>query len=157
MFGSGLRAVGPILNQYFLSPARHHALKQSQLTPPAYRVTLCSTSCLRSSKFAANSGRGGGTQLNTDSQGTRYKRSRGGYTGVAFFAFILGGVGIITFAVSNVAPADNPSSKLPIVSLSETPAYSEMPTQGGHLGNLTAEQEAKLRSLWGITLKTFGV
>jgi hypothetical protein len=43
------------------------------------------------------------------------------------------------------------------ISLPETPAYSEMPIQAGHLGNLTAEQEVKLLSLWAITLKTFGV
>ena len=33
----------------------------------------------------------------------------------------------------------------------------EMPIPPGHLGNLTAEQELKLRELWSVTLKTFGV
>jgi CRAL/TRIO, N-terminal domain/CRAL/TRIO domain len=157
MFGSGLRAIGPTLSQYLLIPSRHHALKRSQLTPLAYRVTLFSTSCSRSSKFAANSGRRGGTQSTRDSQETWYKGSRGGYIGIAIFAFILGGAGIITFAVSNVAFTDAPPSKLTVVSPPETPVYPEMPVQSGHLGNLTAEQEAKLRSLWAITLKTFGV
>lgn len=32
-----------------------------------------------------------------------------------------------------------------------------MPVPPGHVGNLTTEQEAKLRELWAITLKTFGV
>lgn len=154
MFGSGLRAIGPTLNQYRLTPAWHHALKRSQLTPLAYRVTVFPISCSRSSEFAANSGRRGGTPLTRDSQEAWYKRSRGGYIGVPFFAFILS---IITSAISNVAFADTPPSKPAVVSLPETPVYSEMPVQGGHLGNLTAEQEAKLRSLWTITLKTFGV
>jgi hypothetical protein len=157
MFGGGLRAIGPTVNQYLVIPAQHHALKRSQLAPLAYRVTTFSTSCSRLSEFAANSGRQGGTQFAGDSREAWYKRSRGGYTGVTFFAFILGGVGIITFAVSDVASADTPPSKLTAVSLPKTPAYSEMPVPGGHLGNLTAEQEAKLRSLWAVTLKTFGV
>jgi CRAL/TRIO, N-terminal domain/CRAL/TRIO domain len=155
MFGSGLRAIGPTLNQYLLIPAQHHALKRSQFTSLAYRVTLFSTRCSRSSKFAANSGRREGTQLARDWQEAWYKRSRGGYIGIAFFA--LGGVGIITFAISNVGFTDTPPSKPMVVSLPKTPAYSEMPVQSGHLGNLTAEQEAKLRSLWAITFKTFGV
>ncbi len=32
-----------------------------------------------------------------------------------------------------------------------------MPVLPGHLGNLTPEQELKLRDLWSLTLKTFGV
>jgi CRAL/TRIO, N-terminal domain/CRAL/TRIO domain len=32
-----------------------------------------------------------------------------------------------------------------------------MPSPEGHLGNLTPDQEAKLRDFWHITLKTFGV
>jgi hypothetical protein len=157
MFGRGLRAIGPTPNQYRLIPAWHHASKRSQLTPLAYRVTVFPISCSRSSESAANSGRRRGTQLTRDSQEAWYKRSRSGYIGVTFLAFILGGVGIITSVISNVVFADTPPSKLVVVSLPETPVYSEMPVQGGHLGNLTAEQEAKLRSLWTITLKTFGV
>jgi hypothetical protein len=154
MFGSGLRAIGPTLNQYRLTSAWHHALKRSQLTPLAYRVTIFPVSCSRSSEFAANSGRRRGPQLTRDSQEAWYKRSRGGYIGVTFFAFILS---IITPAISNVAFADTPPSKPAVASLPKAPIYSEMPVQGGHLGNLTAEQEVKLRSLWAITLKTFGV
>jgi len=154
MFGSSLRVIGPTLNQYRLIPASHHALKRSQLTPLAYRVTGFPISCSRSSESAANSGRRGGTQLTRDSQEAWYKRSCSGYIGITFFAFILG---IITSATSNVAFADTPPSKPTVVSLPETPVYSEMPVQSGHLGNLTAEQETKLRSLWTITLKTFGV
>src|SRR5271170_7991947 len=108
MFRSGLRAIGPTLNQYRLIPAWHHALKRSQLTPLAYRVTVFPVSCSRSSEFAANSGHRGGAQLTRDSQEVWYKRSRGGYIGVTFFAFILG---IITSAISNVAFADTPPSK----------------------------------------------
>jgi hypothetical protein len=45
------------------------------------------------------------------------------------------------------------SSSLP----SQSPYYTDMPIQQGHLGNLTPEQEIKLRELWAATLKTFGV
>jgi CRAL/TRIO, N-terminal domain/CRAL/TRIO domain len=41
--------------------------------------------------------------------------------------------------------------------LPRTPSYSEMPIPPGHLGNLTSEQELKLRDFWSLTLKTFGV
>jgi CRAL/TRIO, N-terminal domain/CRAL/TRIO domain len=37
------------------------------------------------------------------------------------------------------------------------PSYTEMPIPPGHLGNLTPEQELKLRDFWSLTLKTFGV
>lgn len=41
----------------------------------------------------------------------------------------------------------------------QEPSYLDMPgnTAPGHLGNLTAEQEAKLREFWGATLRVFGV
>jgi hypothetical protein len=45
------------------------------------------------------------------------------------------------------------SSSLP----SNSPYYTEMPIEQGHLGNLTPEQEIKLRELWAVALKTFGV
>lgn len=40
---------------------------------------------------------------------------------------------------------------------SESPYYTDMPIQQGHHGNLSAEQELKLRELWAAALKTFGV
>ena len=40
---------------------------------------------------------------------------------------------------------------------SESPYYTDMTVPQGHLGNLTPEQEIKLRELWAVTLKTFGV
>ena len=40
---------------------------------------------------------------------------------------------------------------------SHDPFFTNMPIVPGHRGNLTAEQEVKLRELWVLTLKTFGV
>jgi len=37
------------------------------------------------------------------------------------------------------------------------PFYTEMPVPSGHHGNLSAEQEARLREFWAVTLKIFGV
>ncbi|KAL2404998.1 CRAL-TRIO domain-containing protein C3H8.02 [Exophiala dermatitidis] len=37
------------------------------------------------------------------------------------------------------------------------PYYTNMPIPPGHLGNLTPEQEAKLREFWAATLAVFGV
>lgn len=37
------------------------------------------------------------------------------------------------------------------------PFYTDMPVPSGHHGNLTPEQETKLRELWAATLKVFGV
>ena len=70
------------------------------------------------------------------------------------------GGSILTFALSDAVFADPPPSNTvgtPVISLPATLPYTEMPIQVGHLGNLTVEQEAKLRSFWAITLKTFGV
>lgn len=55
-------------------------------------------------------------------------------------------------------PVPSPApSKLAAPTTSHDPFFTTMPIQPGHRGNLTAEQEAKLRELWVITLKTFGV
>lgn len=54
-------------------------------------------------------------------------------------------------STDTAAPHD-PKSALP-----RAPSYSEMPILQGHLGNLTPEQELKLREFWSLTLKTFGV
>jgi CRAL/TRIO, N-terminal domain/CRAL/TRIO domain len=53
---------------------------------------------------------------------------------------------------TNQTNPDNPARALPC-----HPRYSEMPVPPGHLGNLTPEQELKLREFWSLTLKTFGV
>ncbi|KAJ9603925.1 phosphatidylinositol transfer protein csr1 [Cladophialophora chaetospira] len=39
----------------------------------------------------------------------------------------------------------------------EDPFRLDMPAPPGHLGNLTPEQEAKLRDFWTVTLRVFGV
>ncbi|KAF7504421.1 hypothetical protein GJ744_002225 [Endocarpon pusillum] len=52
---------------------------------------------------------------------------------------------------------DLPAPQDPNSALPRAPPYSEMPIPPGHLGNLTPEQELKLRDFWTATLKTFGV
>jgi hypothetical protein len=47
-------------------------------------------------------------------------------------------------------PSEAPTS-------SNDPFFTDMPIAPGHRGNLTAEQELKLRELWALALKTFGV
>lgn len=47
--------------------------------------------------------------------------------------------------------------EFPDVEDERTPAYAEMPVPEGCLGNLTPQQEIKLREFWALTLKTFGV
>lgn len=37
------------------------------------------------------------------------------------------------------------------------PFYTDMPVPPGHLGNLSPEQEVKLREFWAVTLRIFGV
>jgi hypothetical protein len=53
-------------------------------------------------------------------------------------------------ATTLLPAADGPSN-------SSDPFFTTMPVASGHRGNLTADQEAKLRELWVLTLKTFGV
>ena len=60
-----------------------------------------------------------------------------------------------------VRPATAPSQTRDIAEwappTSSDPFFADMPISPGHRGNLTADQEAKLRDLWAVTLKTFGV
>jgi CRAL/TRIO, N-terminal domain len=53
---------------------------------------------------------------------------------------------------ANQATSDDSASALP-----RHHRYFEMPVPPGHLGNLTPEQELKLREFWSLTLKTLGV
>jgi hypothetical protein len=59
--------------------------------------------------------------------------------------------------------ARTPSHVPPTSAAQEAPTssddrfFTDMAIQPGHRGNLTAEQEAKLRELWALTLKAFGV
>lgn len=55
-------------------------------------------------------------------------------------------------AFTNQSAPSSSTSEAP-----RTPSYSEMLIPPGHLGNLTPEQERKLRDFWSITLKTFGI
>jgi hypothetical protein len=124
-------------------------------------VSRYSTNSSKSSKLLSNKRTKEGDRAAHDDQNPWYNRGRDQYTESNFLvvAVVCGGI-ILTSAYSNVAFADAPpydTVELTVVSLPETPAYAEMPIQAGHLGNLTAEQEAKLRSFWAVTLKTFGV
>jgi hypothetical protein len=158
MFARGFRAIEPISRSHFLVPARRHFLQPSRLTPLPYRGSRYST---ESSQFLWDNGRRREGQAAEDAHYPWYNTVREKRTNIAFLAVVVVcGGSILTFSLSNVAFTDAPPSnpvELSAVSLPETPEYSEMPIQAGHLGNLTAEQEAKLRSFWAITIKTFGV
>jgi hypothetical protein len=161
MFARGFRAIEAISRPPLLIPARRRFLQPCQLTPPPYRASRNSTNFSRSSKSLSNKEGRGKNQAGRDAQSSWYSRGRHEHIQSAFLGVVVvcGGV-ILASTYSDVAFADAPSShtvELTAVSLLETPPYSEMPIQAGHLGNLTPEQEAKLRAFWAITLKTFGV
>ena len=65
-------------------------------------------------------------------------------------------IGLFIRTLYSNSPPTSPPSSSP-ESLSSAPFSPEMPVPPGHLGNLTADQEAKLRVFWAVTLKTFGV
>jgi hypothetical protein len=161
MFARGFRAIEATSRPPLPVRARRRFLRPCQLTPPPYRASRYSTNSSRSSKSLSNKERRGEDQAVRDAQSPWYSRGREQHIQTAFLVVVVlcGGI-ILTSNYSSVAFADAPSSHtvdLTAVSLPKTPPYSEMPIQAGHLGNLTPEQEAKLRAFWAITLKTFGV
>lgn len=130
-------------------------------TPVPRRGPRYSTTWWTSSHDLRNKRRTKGKQIVRHAATRWYSKEQDRYTAskLLIAVGICGGL-ILASAYSSFAFADAPPSDTvkPITaSPSETPAYAEMPIQAGHLGNLTADQEAKLRSLWALTLKTFGV
>ena len=115
---------------------------------------------MRSPTLSVNQRHGPKVQSAAITSSPRRKRNRDKRPYIAFSLVVVGGGIILGSRSSEVALADGPSFNtidLTTVFLPATPSYSEMPIQAGHLGNLTADQEAKLRACWAVTLKTFGV
>jgi hypothetical protein len=161
MFARGFRAIEATSQPHLRIAARRRFLQPLRATPLPHRVSRYSTNCLPLAKSLSDKRRKEGDQAARGAHHPGYTGGRDQRTESKFLSVVVvcGGL-ILASAYSRVAFADTPPSNSvgPItVSLPEMPAYSEMPIQAGHLGNLTAEQEAKLRLLWAITLKTFGV
>src|SRR2546423_4115007 len=141
----GFSALTLLSRYHLLTRAGHRISQPSRLIP--HRSASYTTSS--SSNFLTNKRHRGGA-----TEGGQYswsKKGREKYTCIAFSAIVVCGGIILTTASSTVAFADTPPSRdtdPTTVFLPATPPYSEMPIQVGHLGNLTAEQEAKLRSFW---------
>ena len=61
------------------------------------------------------------------------------------------------FEHQNHPPARPRSPAISAPTTSHDPFFTDMPIAPGHRGNLTAEQDLKLRELWTLTLRTFGI
>jgi hypothetical protein len=90
----------------------------------------------------------------------RANSARQGLGGTLIFVLgVCSGALLISLIYSHATPL--PHTTDPFLSstthLPKTPSYTKMPVPFGHLGNLNADQEAKLRSFWVAILKTFGV
>ena len=160
MFVYGFRAFEPRLQHRLRIIARQRILQRSRLIPPPLRASRDSSCLTRSSTFSVNKRHRTKGHAATITSSPWFKGDRDKRLYIAFSIVVVCGGIILVSPSSKVAFADCPSPNtidLTAVSLPATPSYSEMPIQAGHLGNLTAEQEAKLRSCWAITLKTFGV
>ena len=73
--------------------------------------------------------------------------------------FACGGATLISVAYNQLtlkSPQASAESPVPETSTSVLP-LADMPIPAGHLGNLTPDQEAKLRQFWATTLRVFGV
>jgi hypothetical protein len=73
----------------------------------------------------------------------------------------LGGAFIYSYSIGEArdTPTHGQSNQIfaPFETDSTDPFRLDMPQPAGHLGNLTADQEAKLRDFWAATLRVFGV
>ena len=72
----------------------------------------------------------------------------------------LAGNALLADYLGRAHPAPAPSTRAPVEFAptdSNDPFFTDMPIEHGHRCNLSADQEAKLRELWAVTLKTFGV
>lgn len=88
-------------------------------------------------------------------------RIEASYSSVVVWVLVACGSAVLFqqyFGTSPERESNNEGEALAPSSLpAESPYYTDMTVPQGHLGNLTPEQEIKLRELWAVTLKTFGV
>ena len=73
----------------------------------------------------------------------------------------LGGSALLLDYLTRKNPSSAPSKSRDLAQSPLTTSndlfFTDMPIPSGHRGNLTADQETKLRELWALALKTFGV
>ena len=167
MFARGFRVVEP--SSRYILPQRRVGLSPL-LSPPAPTQTsprFLSSACTfwreqrarkkRREREVAEVGAGRSDHIGTLSQGLNEHTVQSIYTVIV----ACGGVILISLVYNRVFPDSPPSTAaepIPEALPSDLDRfYAEMPIAAGHLGNLTAEQEAKLREFWAATLKTFGV
>lgn len=87
------------------------------------------------------------------------RRKEASYSPYLVLFALVAGTAVIVDCATNPAPREKPiGEEAPHPSTDErTPAFADMPIPQGSLGNLTPDQEQKLKEFWAITLKTFGV
>ena len=88
-----------------------------------------------------------------------YSHRRASYSTYLFALVALGGSAFLFSLNRSSQPAPSQTRELAesAPTTSHDPFFTDMPILPGHRGNLTADQEVKLRELWAVTLKTFGV
>ena len=82
-----------------------------------------------------------------------------------FFAVACGSAFLVDYLVRKYpdgahdtnSPSHDYRSLDPLVKDKTDPFYTDMPIPSGHVGNLSPEQDAKLREFWTVVLKVFGV
>lgn len=82
-----------------------------------------------------------------------------------FFAVACGSAFLVDYLVRNKShgahdtqsPSHGYRTLDPRTKDSTDPFYTDMPIPPGHVGNLSPEQDAKLREFWTVVLKVFGV
>ena len=150
-----------VSSKSFACNTRHYPRSRQILCPPIDRAhphprprsPLCSSLC--SSKPSATPNRH--HRINIQLQ-----NSFG--TSLAVACLILGCLTLYNFnsgepipEVNEVPVTADRASHLIQPNFPDFPDFDAMPVQQGYRGNLTAEQETKLRELWTVTLRVFGV
>ena len=81
------------------------------------------------------------------------------WTSAVVLAAAIGGTVSVALLFQRPSGATTDAGIEKYIPVQEVPAYLDMSVNNasGHQGNLTAEQEAKLREFWGATLRVFGV
>ncbi|KPI40410.1 CRAL-TRIO domain-containing protein C3H8.02 [Cyphellophora attinorum] len=103
-------------------------------------------------------------QANPKEPGKLRGRNLSAYTSYTWYIagfFLVCGTALIYDSAVRIETEEPVPTAVEFVEASPTtshdPFFTSMPIAPGHRGNLTADQEAKLRQLWTLTLHTFGV
>jgi len=141
-------------------PSIRHSLRAQESTPSTSHARLYSDYHRNTRQF---------TQLSRSATGLHrlsQERQATWSPYIALFAVVAGTAVLVEFVTAEEGPSieipqeeeqKDQEGQVAVLQDDRVPDYAAMPVPTGFLGNLTAEQEQKLKEFWTQVLKTFGV